>query len=107
MNGGDRKGADMTNGGNKIEKLVRKSSEPMPTFDPQREKETYNRAGKEVLGQNWGASKSYVPHVGDRDVLEKPNGKVRTLTEFLRSCLETMKDEIVIITLYEMIDHCT
>jgi hypothetical protein len=35
----------------------------MPTFDPQQEKETYQRERKEVLGQDWGASTSSVPHV--------------------------------------------
>jgi hypothetical protein len=48
-----------------------------------------------------------VPHVEDHVVPEKPTGKVSTLTKFLRSCVEIMKDETVLSTLYDMIDHCT
>jgi len=35
MHKGARIGADMKNGGKKIEQWVRKSAGPMPTFDPQ------------------------------------------------------------------------
>jgi hypothetical protein len=37
---------------------------------------------------------------------ENPLGKLTTLREFLRICIELMKDEIVLNVLYEMIDHC-
>jgi hypothetical protein len=36
----------MTNGGKKIEQWVRKSTRPMPTFDTQHEKETYQKERK-------------------------------------------------------------
>jgi hypothetical protein len=39
-------------------------------------------------------------------VPENPIGKVNTLTEFPISCVELMKDETMLSTLYEMIDHC-
>jgi hypothetical protein len=80
---------------------------PMPTFDPQQEKEMYQRERKEILGPDWVASTSSVPHVCDHTMPEKPLGKVSTLREFLRSCVELMKDETVLNALYEMIDHCT
>jgi hypothetical protein len=64
-------------------------------------------ARKEVLGKDWGASTSSTPHVRDHIVLEKPTGRVRKLTKFLRSCVEIVKYENVLSTLYEMIDHCT
>jgi hypothetical protein len=79
----------------------------MPTFGPQQEKETYQRERKEVLGQKWEASTSSAPWVGDHAVPKKPTGKVSTLREFLRSCVELMKDEIVLNTMYDMIDCCT
>jgi hypothetical protein len=40
----------------------------MPKFDPQQEKETYQRARKKIHGQDWGASTSFAPHVGDHNV---------------------------------------
>jgi hypothetical protein len=40
-------------------------------------------------------------------VPEKPTGKVSMLTKFIRSCVELMKDETALSTLYDMIDHCT
>jgi hypothetical protein len=73
------------NGGKQVEKWVRKSIGPMPTFDPQQEKEMYQRERKEILGPDWVASTSSVPHVCDRTMPEKPLGKVSTLREFLRS----------------------
>jgi hypothetical protein len=79
------------NGGSKVEKWVRKSSRPSPKFDPQQEKETCHRVRKEIIGLDWGASTSYVPHVYDCTMPEKPLGKVSTLREFLRSCVELMK----------------
>jgi len=48
----DRKGVDMTNGGKNTKKWVRKSTGPLQTFDPRQEKETYQRAIKEVLRQD-------------------------------------------------------
>jgi hypothetical protein len=80
---------------------------PIPTFDSQQEKETYQRERKEVLRQDWGESTSSVPHVGYHTATDKPNGKVSTLTKFLRTCVEIMKDEIVLSKIYDMIDHCT
>jgi hypothetical protein len=38
---GARTGVDVKNGGKQAEKWVRNSTGPMPTFDPQQEKETY------------------------------------------------------------------
>jgi hypothetical protein len=72
---GARTRVDVMNEGKQTEQWVRKSIGPMPTFDPQQEKETYQRERKEVLGQDWGASTSSVPHVGDRVVPEKPTGR--------------------------------
>jgi hypothetical protein len=43
MCGRARTGADMKNGGKKIEKWVSKSSWPKPTFYPQQERETYHK----------------------------------------------------------------
>jgi hypothetical protein len=56
---------------------------------------------------DWGASTSMTPHEEDRAMPEKPTGKVSTLTKFLRNCVEIIKDEVVLSTLYDMIDHCT
>jgi hypothetical protein len=41
MRGGARTGVDVMNGGKKDEQWVRKLKGPIPTFDPQQEKETY------------------------------------------------------------------
>jgi hypothetical protein len=38
------------NGEKQVEKCVRKSIVPMPTFDPQQEKEMYQMEIKEILG---------------------------------------------------------
>jgi hypothetical protein len=38
---------------------------------------------------------------------KKPTGRVSMLTKFLRSCIEIMKDETALSTLYDMIDHYT
>jgi len=51
-----------------MEQWVRNSVKPMLTFDPQQEKDTYQRVRKEVLGQDWGSSTSSMPHVGDHVV---------------------------------------
>jgi hypothetical protein len=69
----------MMNGGKQADQWVRKSTGPMPTFDPQQENETYQRERKEILGQYWGALTSSMPHVRDHVVPKKPNGKVSTL----------------------------
>jgi hypothetical protein len=42
--GGARTGVDMETQGNQIEQWVRKSAGPMPAFNPQQEKETYQSA---------------------------------------------------------------
>jgi hypothetical protein len=52
-------------------------------------------------------STSFVPQINDCVALEKPTGKVSTLKEFLRSCVEFMRDETPLNALYEMIYHCT
>jgi hypothetical protein len=44
--------------GKGIKKWIRKVVEPMPTFNPQKEKETYQQARKEILGLDWIASMS-------------------------------------------------
>jgi hypothetical protein len=72
----------------------------MPTFDPQQEKEMYQRERKEILRLDWVASTSFAPHVCDCTMLEKPHGKVSTLIQFLRSCVELMRDETTLNTLY-------
>jgi hypothetical protein len=95
------------NGGKQVEKWVRKSTRPMPTFDPQQENETYQRERKEILGSDWVASTSSAPYVCDCIMPEKPLGKVSTLRELLRIFVELMKDQIVLNALYEMIDHYT
>jgi hypothetical protein len=56
-------------------------------------KETYQRERKEILRPDWVASTSSMPLVYDRTMPEKPLGKVSTLRDFLRSCIELMKDE--------------
>jgi len=38
------------NQGNNTEQWVRKSTGPMPNFDPRQERETYQKVRKEVLG---------------------------------------------------------
>jgi hypothetical protein len=48
-----------------------------------------------------------VPHVEDQVIPEKPTEKVITLIELLRSCVEIMKDETTLSTLYDMIDEST
>jgi hypothetical protein len=53
--GGARTGVDAMNGGKQVEQWVRKSTGPMPTFDPQQEKETYQRERKEILGPGLGS----------------------------------------------------
>jgi hypothetical protein len=62
---------------------------------------------KEVLGKYWGESTSSAPLVGDHVVPERPTRKVITLREFLGICIELMKHETVLNSLYEMINHCT
>jgi hypothetical protein len=80
MHEGDRIGTDRTNEGNKNEQWVIMSVGPMPSFDPQQEKETYQREMKEVLREDWGASTSMTPHEEYRAMPEKPMGKVSMLT---------------------------
>jgi hypothetical protein len=47
-----------------------------------------------------------VPHVYDRAMPEKPLGRLGTLMDFLRICVELIKYEIVLNALYEIMDHC-
>jgi hypothetical protein len=86
---------------------VRKLARPMPTFDPQQENKTYHRQRKGILGSDWVASTSSPPHVCDCTIPDKMLGKVSTLREFLRSCVELMKDENELNELCEIIDHYT
>jgi hypothetical protein len=69
----------VTNGEKEVEQWVRKLAGPMPTFDPQQEKEMYQRERKEILGPDWVASTSYVPPVCDHTIPKKSLGKVSTL----------------------------
>jgi hypothetical protein len=48
-----------------------------------------------------------VPRIENQVVPENLMVKVSTLMEFLRNCVELMKDGTVLSTLYDMIDHCT
>jgi hypothetical protein len=50
--GGMRTGVDAMEKGKGVEKWMRKSIEPTPTFNPQKEKETYQQARKEILGSD-------------------------------------------------------
>jgi hypothetical protein len=92
--------------GNQVEQWVIKSVRIIPTFDPQQEKEMYQRERKGILGPDWVASTSVVPPVYGCTILDKSLGKVSTLREFLRSCVDFMKYETAMNTLCEMIDHC-
>jgi hypothetical protein len=111
--GGAKTGVDTTNGGRQSEKWVRKSAGPMPTFDPQQEKETYQQTRNEILGPDWITSTSSatpvvdMPLIYDRTTLERPLEKVSPLKEFMKSCLALMKDETALNALHKMIDHCT
>jgi hypothetical protein len=48
-----------------------------------------------------------MPPIYDHAIPEGPLKKENTLGEFLKSCLELMKDENALNTLCNMIDHCT
>jgi hypothetical protein len=76
------------------------------TFDPQQQEDVYQRERKEILGLDWVASTTFVPPILDRTIPKKPLEKVGTLREFLRSCVELMKDGIVLNEVCEMIDQC-
>jgi len=104
--GGARTGVDMATQGNQVKQWVRKSEGPMPTFDPQQEKETCHSARKEILGPHGGASTSSLPHIEDPAVPENSSAQVSTLTKFLKSCVELIKDRTALSMLYNMIDHC-
>jgi hypothetical protein len=47
------------------------------------------------------------PHEEDCAMLKKPIGKVNTLTIFLISCVELIKDEVALRKLYYMFDDFT
>jgi hypothetical protein len=85
----------------------------MPTFNPQEEKETYQKIRKEILGLDWIDSTSktplvyYMPPVYDRTIPNRTIKKLNTLKDFLRICLELMHDETTLNTLRRMIDHFT
>jgi hypothetical protein len=59
--GGMRTRPDVTEKGKGVEQWIRKEVEPMPTFNPQKEKETYQQARKEILGPDWITSTSKTP----------------------------------------------
>jgi hypothetical protein len=84
---------------------MRKSAGAIPTFYPQKEKDTSQREIKELLEQDWGSSTSSLPHVIDHDVLERPTRKVSTLRELLGIYVEIVKYETALNAIYEMIDH--
>jgi hypothetical protein len=90
-----------------MKEWVRESTGPIPTFDPQYEKETYLSARKEILAPHGEASTSLLPHIEDRTVPKKSSAQVSTLTEFLKSYVELMRDKTALSMLYNMIDHCT
>jgi hypothetical protein len=115
--GETRTKADVMDQGNTIHQWIRKAAEPLPLFDHRKEKETYQQARKESIGADCIASTSTMPHFHDKPLVfdmplvydhsQKQAEKVSTLQSFLRSCLELMKDESALSSLYRMIDHCT
>jgi hypothetical protein len=116
--GGTRTKVDATNQGNRIHQWARKSIEPMSLFDPAKEKDTYKKERKEVIGEKWIATTSIAPPLYNRSSVynmppvydhtdtERQFEKVRTLKSFLKSCLELMKDKTALSILRGMIDHC-
>jgi hypothetical protein len=79
----------------RVEKWIRKAVEPMPTFNPQKEKETYQQGRKEILVTDYieSTSKTYdMLSVYDHIIPERLVEKVNTLKEFPKSCLELMQD---------------
>jgi hypothetical protein len=68
--GGASTGTDRTYEGKHMEQWVRKLAGPIPAFDPQQEKETYQRERKKALGIDWGASTSTIPHEEDHNARE-------------------------------------
>jgi hypothetical protein len=52
MCGGTLIREDAVDQGNKIHWWVRKEAEPLPLFDPRKDKETYQQARKELMGPN-------------------------------------------------------
>jgi hypothetical protein len=44
-----RTGPDATEKGKGVEQWIRKEVEPMPTFNPQKERETYQQERKEIV----------------------------------------------------------
>jgi hypothetical protein len=98
---GDRIGTDRKNERKKMEQWVKTLVGPIPAFDPQQEKETYQREKKELIIMNWGASTSVTPPKEYRSMLENPTGKVSTLIELLRNCVEIIKYEVAMSKLYD------
>jgi hypothetical protein len=47
-----------------------------------------------------------MPLICDHTILENPLEKVSTLREFMRICIELMKDETALNALCKIIDHC-
>jgi hypothetical protein len=50
MREGTRTGVDAMEKGKGIKQWIRKKFKPMPTFNPHKEKETYQQDRKEILG---------------------------------------------------------
>jgi hypothetical protein len=55
--------------GNRIYQWVRKEIEPLPLFDPRKEKETYQKERKELVGLECITSTSSVPPLYDRPLV--------------------------------------
>jgi hypothetical protein len=116
MRGGTRTGVDLMDQGNRIHQWVRKTTEPLPLFDPRKEKETYTQARKEVIGAYWITSTSTAPPLyGRPPVYDMPLAyghsktqvdKVSILNSFLKSYLELMNVENALSMMCRIIDHC-
>jgi hypothetical protein len=63
--GGTRTRADVTKNGKGVKQWIRKAVEPILAFNPQKEKETYHKDRKEILGPDWIASTSNTSPIYD------------------------------------------
>jgi hypothetical protein len=61
---GAKTGIDTTSGRRQAEQWVKKEAGPLSEVRPTKEKETYKKTRKEILGPNWVASTSSVPTYG-------------------------------------------
>jgi len=80
------------------------------TFDPRRERDTYNKVRKELLKIEWVTSTLQpmydMPLAYDHSITKRTIEKVSTLKSFLKSFLELMKDETTLNALHGMINQC-